>query len=88
MSILSIILSILSIKYFIFFTYLCREIYLKIFTKKKTMNLKVKTSVGAVIFLCRDFFRDRPARKALLMDRNRAFDEFGTIFAERERESI
>jgi hypothetical protein len=50
------------------------------------MNIKVKTSVRAAIFLCRDFFKDRPVRKVLLMDRNRAIDEFGTIFAERERE--
>jgi hypothetical protein len=50
------------------------------------MNLKVKTSVGAAIFLCRDFFRDRPARKIPLMDSDRATDEFGTILAERERE--
>jgi hypothetical protein len=83
MSILSIILSILSIKYFIFIAYLCREI-LEILYETKTMNLKVKTSVGAAIFLCRDFFRDRPARKVPLMDRNGALDEFGMILAERE----
>jgi hypothetical protein len=50
------------------------------------MNIKVKTSIRAAIFLCRDFFKDHPAQKVLLMDRDRAFDDFGTIFAERERE--